>query len=61
PYDAVILISQQAVQRPGIAHALAPLIGAIDETMMREANRQVDMDGQTPAQAAAWLDSVIAE
>ncbi len=61
PYDAVILISPQAAQRPGIANALAPLIGAIDETMMREANRQVDMDGQTPAQAAAWLDSVIAE
>ncbi|WP_203292064.1 ABC transporter permease/substrate-binding protein [Maricaulis parjimensis] len=61
PYDAIILLSPQAAQRPGLADALAPLIGAIDEMMMREANRQVDMDGQTPAQAAAWLDAGISE
>lgn len=61
PYDAVILLSPQAARRPGLADALAPLIGAIDATLMREANRRVDMDGQTPAQAAAWLDGVISE
>lgn len=60
PYDAVILLSPPASQRPGLADALAPLVGAIDDTAMREANRQVDLGGRTPAQAAAWLDEQIA-
>jgi osmoprotectant transport system permease protein len=60
PYDAVVLLSPEASQRPGLADALAPLIGAIDAPTMREANRRVDLDGETPAQAAAWLDDQIA-
>jgi osmoprotectant transport system permease protein len=59
PYDAVILLSPGAAQRPGLAQALAPLIGAIDADTMREANRRVDLGDQTPAQAAAWLDARI--
>ncbi|WP_417496123.1 glycine betaine ABC transporter substrate-binding protein [Maricaulis sp.] len=55
PYDAVILLSPRAAAMPGLAEALAPLVGAIDGDAMRGANRLVDLEHQTPAQAAAWL------
>jgi osmoprotectant transport system permease protein len=55
PYDAVILLSPEAAARAGLADALAPLVGAIDSTDMREANRLVDLERQTPAQASGWL------
>lgn len=61
PYDAVILLSPEAAARPGLSAALAPLVGAIDADAMREANRQVDLDRQTPAQAALWLDERLTE
>lgn len=60
PYDAVILLSPRAAALPGLAEALAPLIGAIDGDAMREANRRVDLDHATPAEAAAWLAGHIA-
>ena len=59
PYDAVILLSPQAAARPGLAEALAPLVGAIDADLMRQANRRVDIDRETPAQAAGWLAGAI--
>ena len=55
PYDAVILLSPRAAAMPGLAEALAPLVGAIDGDAMRGANRLVDLERQTPSQAAAWL------
>ncbi len=55
PYDAMMLISPEASQDDAVAAALAPLINAISPEMMREANRRVDLDGQTPEQAADWL------
>ncbi|MHA6286961.1 ABC transporter permease/substrate-binding protein [Maricaulis sp. CAU 1757] len=55
PYDAILLLSPQAAQRPALARALAPLVGAVDDAAMREANRRVDLDGDTPARAAAGL------
>ncbi|MBR9824895.1 MAG: ABC transporter permease subunit [Alphaproteobacteria bacterium] len=61
PYDAVIMLSPQAATRPGVARSLAQLIGAIDDETMREANRLVDLERQTPAQAAAWLYEEITE
>jgi osmoprotectant transport system permease protein len=61
PYDAVILLSPRAASISGLSEALADLIGAIDGDAMREANRQVDMDGQTPAQAADWLRAHIGD
>lgn len=61
PYDAIILLSPEAAARPGFADALVGLVGAIDDTDMREANRLVDLDRQTPAQAADWLYQAIAE
>jgi osmoprotectant transport system permease protein len=61
PYDAVILLGPQARTRPGLSEALAPLVGRIDAELMREANRRVDLDRQTPAQAAAWVDGQLGE
>ncbi|HHO49862.1 MAG TPA: ABC transporter permease subunit [Deltaproteobacteria bacterium] len=53
PYDALLVLA------PGtpaaVEAALAPLLGRIDVRWMREANRRVDIDGETPAEAAAWL------
>ena len=59
PYDAIILLSPEAARRPGLADALDGLIGAIDDTLMREANRRVDLERQTSAQAATWLDAAL--
>jgi osmoprotectant transport system permease protein len=59
PYDAVILLSERASRTPGLADALSRLIGAIDGDAMREANRRVDLEHQTPSEAAAWLAAEI--
>ncbi|MDF1769256.1 ABC transporter permease/substrate-binding protein [Maricaulis sp.] len=55
PYDAVILLSPDAAANPALVAILAELVGVIDDELMREANRQVDLDRQTPDQAAQWL------
>tara|TARA_R110000868_G_scaffold86206_2_gene241825 strand:- start:7846 stop:9414 length:1569 start_codon:yes stop_codon:yes gene_type:complete len=55
PYDAVILLSERASRMPGLADALSRLVGAIDGDAMREANRRVDLEHETPTEAAAWL------
>jgi osmoprotectant transport system substrate-binding protein/osmoprotectant transport system permease protein len=55
PYDAMLLLSPVAAANDAVAAALSPLINAITPDMMREANRRVDLDGQTPEQAAEWL------
>ncbi|OLF80591.1 ABC transporter permease [Maricaulis sp. W15] len=60
PYDAVILLSPEAAANPALVGILASLIGSIDDDAMREANRLVDLDRQTPAQAASWLADRIA-
>lgn len=59
PYDAVILLSERAATTLGLADALAPLIGAISDDAMREANRRVELDRETPEQAAGWLGEEI--
>ncbi|HUO21854.1 MAG TPA: ABC transporter permease/substrate-binding protein [Caulobacteraceae bacterium] len=58
-YDAVILISPRRVNDARLRQALQPLIGRIDVQAMRQANLMVDrdQDKQTPAQAAAFLES----
>lgn len=59
PYDAVILLSAEAARTLGLADSLMPLIGAIDNDAMREANRRVELDRDTPEQAARWLSGEI--
>ena len=61
PYDAMIMLSPEAAATPGLADALAPLIGAIDSATMREANKRVDLDRETPGQVGEWLDGELAQ
>jgi osmoprotectant transport system permease protein len=55
PYDAVLLTSRRAADRPDFIKALGPLVGAIDEKAMRRANYRVDVDHWTPLRAAQEL------
>lgn len=60
PYDAILLCSAPAASDAMLVAALGPLIGAIDDDLMRRANRQVDVDGRTVHEAAAALDRRLA-
>jgi len=55
PYDALMLLSRDAVKRAGLRDALRPLVGAIRLEMMQEANRLVDMEKQSPRNSARTL------
>jgi osmoprotectant transport system permease protein len=55
PYDAVLLVSNRAARDSRLVDALAPLIGRIDASLMREANRLVDQAGVLPDSAARFL------
>jgi osmoprotectant transport system permease protein len=56
-YDALLLVAPGRARDAALTAALAPLIGRIPVTAMREANYQVDRDSakRTPEQAADWL------
>ena len=49
PYDAVVLVSPKRANDAKLADALRPIIGAIDVTLMREANLRARLDEYTPA------------
>lgn len=57
PYDAVLLVSQEAADWPDLIDALAPLIGSISIDDMRRANHMVDRptNRKTVSDAARWL------
>jgi osmoprotectant transport system permease protein len=55
PYDAMLLMSAEAAQRPAIARALAPLIGSIDADLMREANAVVEVERRSVGEAAQLI------
>lgn len=55
PYDAILLCSARAAQDAELRAALRPLVGALDDDLMRWANRQVDVDGRPVREAAAAL------
>ncbi len=57
PYDALLLAAADAP--PRALDALRKLVGAIPNEVMREANRKVDVGGETPDAAAAWLLSTL--
>lgn len=59
PYEAVMLLAPSANRRPRLVRILAQLAGVITDDMMREANRLVDLDKQSPRDAARWLDEQI--
>jgi osmoprotectant transport system permease protein len=54
PYDAILLLSPRGAGDGALITALKSLVGAIDVTLMREANARV-ASGATPEQAASWL------
>lgn len=55
PYDAVLLVSQAAMQRPKVVKALRQLIDNVPVDVMRQANASVDLAGNTPRAAAEQL------
>jgi osmoprotectant transport system permease protein len=55
PYDAVLLVSRRAADRPGFMEALEPLLGRIDVHAMRKANYRVDVEQWSPRPAAQGL------
>jgi osmoprotectant transport system permease protein len=59
PYDAILVLSPAAAERPKFVDALRPLLDAIQQDTMTEGNKRVDVDGQSPKQVAAWLLKVI--
>ena len=63
PYDALLLLSAEASQRPEVVAAVAPFVGSISEAMMRRANGLVDraVDKQSPDRAAQRLRSWLIE
>lgn len=54
-YDALLVVSRRAYEKPGLVDALRPLLGAISQKRMEQANRRVDVDKESPKQAAEWL------
>ncbi len=57
PYDALLLIGPGVADaRPGLLSALEPLHDRLSGELMRAANRRVDLDGESVAEAARWLD-----
>jgi osmoprotectant transport system permease protein len=61
PYDAVLLMSPQAAQRPDLIEALGPLINSISDRAMRRANKIVDVDGRPVDEAVQYLGSQMAK
>jgi len=55
PYDAVLLCSADAARRAKLVSALSALVGSITDGAMREANKLVDIDGHSAADAAEYL------
>ena len=55
PYDAIILLSPKAAQNPDLVGLLAALTNKVSDDMMREANRLVDLEGQSPESASEFL------
>jgi osmoprotectant transport system permease protein len=59
PYDAVLLLGPKAATDERVARALAPLVGGITVSDMRQANWLVDRenDKKSPLEAGRWLES----
>jgi len=56
PYQAAALLRPElSADRPDVVAALAPLSGRLDAPTMRRANRQIEVDGRSPAGVAADL------
>ncbi len=61
PYDALLLLSSKAAGEPPVIDALRPLLGSITGEAMREANKQVDLEGKPVGAAASFLRKIVEE
>jgi osmoprotectant transport system permease protein len=59
PYDGFLLASQQASNDSNFVDLMAKLTNTISDSDMRQANRIVDVDGGTIADAVAYLRAII--
>jgi osmoprotectant transport system permease protein len=59
-YDAIILLSKDAVKDMRVERALRPLINAVSTKQMQLFNKAVDLDGATPVEVARRLYTRIA-
>jgi osmoprotectant transport system permease protein len=59
PYDAVLLLSQEAAASSKLVRTLKPIIGSISNQQMRLANKLVDLDGISLDSAAGYLRDAI--
>jgi osmoprotectant transport system permease protein len=59
PYDAVLLLAPGAAERPAVVEALSPLLGAITDQDIREANRMVDLEQRPIAEAVSFLGKAV--
>ena len=55
PYDAILLIAPKRADDTRFIDALRPLVGAINVTLMRDANARASTDGTSPHQVARWM------
>jgi osmoprotectant transport system permease protein len=55
PYDAIVLVSPRRANDRAMLDTLRPLMGAIDVTLMREANLRATIAEASPGSAAGWL------
>lgn len=55
PYDAMLLVTPDAQEKPRLHQVLSELVMSIDPALMRAANARVDLDGESPEEAAGWL------
>ena len=59
PYDGFLIASAAAANNQKFVSALQALVGKVTDDTMREANKIVDVDGGTIAQAISYLRGVI--
>jgi osmoprotectant transport system permease protein len=55
PYDAILLVSPRRASDRAFADALNALVGRINVTLMREANRRLGSADGSPESVARWL------
>lgn len=55
PYDAILLLSRRGAQNAKLRAALLPLVNAVKDEAMQNANLRVDVDKQSPRRAAREL------
>jgi osmoprotectant transport system permease protein len=55
PYDGLFLASSNAAANPVFVETLKPLVNAISDQLMRDANKMVDVDGRSVSEAVDFL------